>query len=304
MKVSNIIMSKRIVIEPCFNELHMEKLHIRNMCDYFTPDVYIIAEGIFPTGPEDQMKSGPYKEFAKEYTLNGGGKRSFDFEELKTEVDKCRKEYPNIEFHLVEMSYPQSQTTDKTYYQLFTFFIDTLVGVEPDDIILPSECDMFFTEEQAHQCNQMINALRPNEGFGSSYLNFFESPKVQKVIRFGRKVAFRYGDGSFYKKIMGQFLWEHIYAKMIPIHDFRTFHYEWLKPDYYFDMKIKQVPRAWYDQVVKAKQLIRSKPDNLAHRLSTEIAQRHTFELSVVGLEKEDHPKHIWEHESFKRYYE
>lgn len=295
----------RIVIEPCFNELHMEKLHIKNMCDYFHPDIYIIAEGIFPTGPEDQMKSGAYETFAKNYTLNGEGKRSFDFKELETEVQKCREEYPNIKFHLIEMDYPKNQPTNETYYQLFTFFLNSsIVQIQPDDIILPSESDMFFTKEQADQCNKMILNLKPNEGFGSSYLNFFESPKVQKILRFGRKIAFKYGDGSFYKKIMEQFLWEHKYSKMLPIYDFRTFHYEWLKPEYYFNMRVEQVPRDWSDQFIKAKDLIRSKPDNLAHRLNTEIHQRWTFELSVVPLRKEQHPKHIWDHESFKYYYE
>jgi len=293
---------KRIVIEPCFNEVHMEKLHIRNLCDYFKPDVYIIAEGIFPAGPENKMDKKAYNAFVNKYTLDGV--RSFDFEELKQEIEKCKVEYPNTEFHLIEMSYPTGQTTDKTYYELFTFFINGLVEVGPDDIIIPSEADMFFTKEQAIKCNNLIDLLPPNRGFGSSYLNFFESPKVQKIIRFGRKVAFRYGDGSFYKQVMEKFLWEPEYCKILPIHDFRTFHYEWVRPDKYFTMRVEQVPREWSDEFIKARDLIRTKPKNLAYRLSSEIQQRWTFELSVVNLKKEQHPVHMHAHESFKYYYE
>lgn len=295
-------MGKLIVIEPCFNELHMEKLHIRNLCDYFNPDIYIIAEGIFPKGPENNMSLDSYNKFKDKYTLDG--KRSFDYNELKLEIEKCKKEYPNIKFYLIDMNYPEQQHTTDTYYQLFTFFISDLIDVNPEDIIIPSESDMFFTKEQAKLCKLQIDNLELNTGFGSSYLNFFESPKVQKIIRFGRKVAFKYGNGTYYKKIMEKFLWENEYSKLLPIYDYRTFHYEWIRPGKYFDMRIEQVPREWSKEFIKARDLIRIKPKNLVYRLSTEIKQRWTFELSVINTPKEYHPKHVWKHENFRYYYE
>ena len=55
-------MSKKIVIEPCFNEAHFLEFQIPNICDYLCPDVFVIAEGMFPTGPEGLIKNDTRKQ--------------------------------------------------------------------------------------------------------------------------------------------------------------------------------------------------------------------------------------------------
>jgi len=297
-------MGKRIVIEPCFNEHHLQQFHMRNLCDNFKPDVYIIAEGIFPRGPEDNQEKEAHKAFVKEYTFLGQGDRSFDIMSLEDSVRQCVNEYPNTKFYLMQMQYPPNQSTANTYYTVFTFFINKVIDVWPDDIIMPSEADMFFTEEQAQQCEKLIQQLKHGESFASTYIDFFESPKVQKTIRSARKVAFRYGDGERYKDVMRMFLWESEYIKKMQVCDLKTFHYGWLRPQKYFDMRIQQIPRDWSDNIVKARELIRSKPEGLDFKLATKIKQRWNFELTVVNKKKEEHPKHVWGHENFRYYYD
>ena len=74
-------MNKKIVIIPVFGDTHFIKYQIPNIIDTINPDIIIYNEGMFPTGPESNTNSN--REFVQKYTLNGEGKRGFDFLELK-----------------------------------------------------------------------------------------------------------------------------------------------------------------------------------------------------------------------------
>ena len=74
-------MNKKIVIIPVFCDTHFIKFQIPNIIDTINPDIIIYNEGMFPVGPESctMMSDG----FLEKYTLNGEGKRGFDYLELK-----------------------------------------------------------------------------------------------------------------------------------------------------------------------------------------------------------------------------
>ncbi len=133
-------MSRKIVVEPCFAEAHFLERHIYNVCDYLQPNVFVIAEGMFPHGPENTL--GNTQNFSEQFTLDG--KRSFDFHEMKAAVERCQRSYPEIEFHLLEMDYRDIDTAT-AYYEAYTSFLN-VISVSPTDIIFPLECDLFFTE--------------------------------------------------------------------------------------------------------------------------------------------------------------
>ena len=77
-------MNKRIVIIPVFCDTHFIKYQIPNIIDTINPDVIIYNEGMFPVGPESCTAVND--KFLKKYTLNGGGKRGFDYLELKQKL--------------------------------------------------------------------------------------------------------------------------------------------------------------------------------------------------------------------------
>jgi len=291
-------MSKKIVIEPCFNEAHFLERHIRNVCDYLKPDIFVIAEGMFPKGPENTLSGN--ESFVRKFTLDG--KRSFDFQEIKTSIKKCQQDYPRVEFHLLEMDYGNMDTA-LAYHTAYTSFLN-VTSVASDDIVFPLECDLFFTEEQGRKVVDLCNTLTQDTGFCSTFQMFFESPKVNIAKKRARKIAFRYGTGRMYDEVMLRNFNDTYQNVFIPTFDFGIFHYEWVRPGKYFKLRLVQLPKIHgLSEVFKrAQEIIRSKPTNLQAALDKEITKR--YPLVVNNLKLEDHPRHIHDHPNLEYYYE
>lgn len=290
---------KKIIIEPCFNEAHFMEYHIDNICEYFTPDIYVIAEGRFPSGPENSLNEDD-KNFIDKYTLDG--KRSFDFEELKQKVQKAKDKYKNTTFYLLEMDYLKGTNTQQAYTQAYMSFLDTVVP-QPDDMVMAIECDLFFTRPQADICLKAFKCLKENEGFGSTFEMFFESPRVVLAKHRKRKVMFKYGDGSLYAKcILGNF--DDSYHSMLKMYNFKLFHYEWIRPDPYFEMRLAQLSRGIDGEkyIRNARNIIIENKNIVPDHLSNFRA--HRLNIRVSDYNKEDHPKHMWSHPNFRKYYD
>jgi hypothetical protein len=289
-------MGKTIIIEPCFCEAHLLKQHICNVCDYLKPNIYIISEGIFPKGPEDKAMNVNFRPM---YTLKNN--RSFDFERVVQIIEECKKLYPNTDFRLIEMNYEDNLSTQNAYLQAYTAFPNN-INIGKDDIIFPMECDLFFTQDQAETILEKANKLKPEEGFGCSFLLFFESPRVCIRHERTRKICVKYGNGSTYNRIMGQ-NFNDTYQNSIPIYNLKLFHYEWIRPGKYFNLRLDQLVRHPTVQatIISARNTILSRPKNLKNVLKP-FESGHLL-LEVNGLGLEDHPKQFHNHEKMVYYY-
>ena len=308
---------ERIVVEPYFNDAHFLESHIHNICEYLKPDVYVIAEGAFPLGPEEDTDN--IKQYLSKATLNGEGKRSFDFGEAVNIIKKCSVKYPNVDMHFVLMDYDNKGTED-CYIDAYHSFLRIIdVGkLSENTLIFPLETDLFITKKQAEEILCKSDSLLPGQGFGSTFMEFYESPRVcfQRNDR-KRKVVFKYGDGTFYYKVIaGNFNDRYLPESSLydeschlDIYPLYLFHYPWIRPDKYFDFRL-------YDQLTGSGRSDRSRPiyaqaRELIRSKKYELSQKDLDEVNFVGftltlnnLNLNDHPKHIWNHPNFLYHYE
>jgi len=295
-------MSKKIVIEPYFNEAHLARHHIGNLCEYLKPDVYVIAEGLFPAGPEVNKGTVP-DHVIQQYTLNGEGKRSFDFEELQKIVADYRKQYPHIEFYIVENDYTGLDVTE-CFGKAYTSF-EQVIKPEVDDIIFPSECDVFITEEQGKKILKLCETLEPNQAFCCTYLLFFESPRIHwaAAMSDARRIAYRYGSGRLWGNYDGVPGTPSMYG-LDPVHPLNLFHYKWIRPNRYWDFRKEQIVRneEWERQIEKVRSIIKEHRHDVTN-INNKLAPILQGRFYLSSLTAEDHPKHFREHESFVYYY-
>ena len=293
---------RKIVIEPSFMEGHFMDAHIHNICEYLHPDIYIVAEGMFPKGPESNTIN--ITKFKESYTIDGH--RGFDYQLVQQAIDDNAKRFPEITFMLIDMDYGPNMKTSEAYYQVFTRFLKH-VQVFPDDIIIPLECDMFFTEDQANTTLKAIEKLKLDQGLGASCKSFFEAPYVifaRESTARTRKLAFRYGTGQLYDSVMKIFFWEDTYRHLLHNIDLQLFHYEWIRPGKYFEARIAQLNRqdSLWAEARDARDFIYEKPpmeELLAH---LPIFNKN-WSIKYDAHDIIDHPKHIRNHETWKYYY-
>ena len=301
-------MGRIIAIEPTFCEAPFLDAHIKNVCDYLKPDMFIIVEGMFPMGPESTIVGDHQKKFIEKYTLDGH--RGFDWEEVKKICESCAELYPDIDIQLVAFDHAEDTGTPTAYYNIFTHFLDD-VEIKSNDIILPLESDIFFTESQAIKTLQLIPEIKEGTGIGTTYVNFFETPKYSSSRARGRKLAFRYGDGELYHKVMKYFFWEAEYVPLLSkVHDLQLFHYAWMRPPgLYFDIRLDQIctPTSklgrLHTALLRAFELFEEDPPDLQLILDVEVNAPDHPDFQLIPVAYEDHPKHIRKHPNFIKYY-
>ena len=114
------------------------------------------------------------------------------------------------------------------------------------------------------------------------------------------------GDGSLYEKFCRNFFEEREYIKLLKTFDWDLFHYEWLRPSKYFELRKEQLVRYDTEAVQNARNVIRNHKgvlDVTQWLLDRVKCSRHEKKFVVNNLKPMDHPKHICTHENFKYYY-
>lgn len=299
-------MSRKIVIEPTFCEAHFLDAHIQNVCDYLKPDIFIFVEGMFPKGPENTTKD--IEEFKKKWTLDGT--RGFDFPDVRRIIIENSERYPGTVFVLIPMEYPADTATDDAYYLAFTSWLKE-IEVHPTDLIFALETDLFFTKNRAEEVLAVAETLGPDKWLGTTYASFFESPQI--IFERGekdryRKLVNRYGTGEGWHKLFRLFFWEEKYRHLIDARHFRLFHYEWIRPGKYWDMRVDQLardPEVW-ERASNLRELIRENAHNLAGiSTSLNIPGNTKWErlLYLPDVSILDHPPHIRTHSNWVKYY-
>jgi hypothetical protein len=252
---------------------------------------------MFPNGPENKTAQKDLDIIKRDFTLNGKGELSADYYELKELLNTFAKQYPNTKFILCQMDYSDVNDHEQAYYKSYNIF-KKFIDAKPDDLIFPLECDLFLTEKQSSSLLKQAKNLEHNHSLMSNYYQFFESPKVMMNTNRYRRLVYRYGDG---------FVWgcfkrfdNDIDSKI------RAFHYEWIRPDRYFELRILQLSRGFTEAIRDLRSVIRSKPTNLKEALEESVNRlkynKNELPLSVSDIKLEEHPEHFKKHENFIYY--
>ncbi len=246
-------MSKKIVIIPIFCESHLVKYQIPNLIDTINPDIIIYNEGMFPAATEGNTPIS--KSFIDEFTLNGEGKRGFDYLELKDIIKEAQEKYTDVKIILNEMDYTDTDSTIN-YTKACTNFDELGIEVNEGDYIFPLEGDVFHHEDSKEEIQGYCEQLQPNQGFRSMWIDYvgnqyyvekctikpylLKEPEWKDQYR-SRKICIRFGDMDFYKQSLSGFMSQQ-YEMLFPT-DLITYHYAWVRPDKYADLRYSQLNR-------------------------------------------------------------
>ena len=238
-------MTKRIVIIPNFGESHLIKCQIPNLVATLSPDIVIYNEGLFPTGPES--KTSINENFRSKYCY-ADTNLAWDTLETQQLIKQAQETYPDIIWIHNEMKFPIGMSASDAYTYAVSNWEELGITVNVGDYIFPYEPDIFHLETMKDGIDSLLSQLKPNEGFTSIWLDFLETqyyieacnnPFNDFIKR--RKIAIRFGDINFYKRVVGQF--ESQQYNMLHESDLVTYHYNWFRFD-----KNKKLR---YDQIVR-----------------------------------------------------
>ena len=299
---------KKIVIVTVFCESHLIKYQIPNIIDTIDPDYIIYNEGLFPNATEGQKNLT--QEWLDKYTLNGEGKRGFDFEDLQKIINKAQKKYPNVNIILNEMDYDKGMTPTDCFVKSTTIFDELGIELEEGDCIFPLEGDVFHHENSKEEINGYIEQLKPDQGFRSVWIDYHQNqyycekqhiPTLQENDNcMSRRICIKFGTMDYYLSIMKNFMSNnyhdpvHGYGMLFPT-DLITYHYSWLRPGKFRDLRCDQLMRqVGYWDVIKHSldQADELKYDEILIRHNN----RHTTSGWIKYFDKYEHPKHIKEH--------
>jgi len=254
--------NKKIVIIPVFCDTHFIKFQIPNIIDTINPDVIIYNEGMFPVGPESCTKIS--QGFLEKYTLNGEGKRGFDYLELKQIIKDAQNKYTDVKIILNEMDYTDNEITptsvigsaSRNYVLACSNFEELGIEVNEGDYIFPLEGDVFHHENSKEEIEGYLKQIKPNQGFRSKWIEFCgnqyyaEKYSLKPLLLMepehaeqgrSRKICIRFGDMETYQSILMNFE-KNTYPMLFPT-DLITYHYAFWRPGIYKDLRCAQLNR-------------------------------------------------------------
>lgn len=284
--------SRRIVILPVFCEAHILPFFLRNMCEVVEPDMVIMNEGPWPRGPEGNITTNKLSRWIKD------GNRSFDLEAMISAVEEVEKEHREVAFSMNFMEYKPGLNTRTAQAHCYRF---GLPPMKTNDILFLLGADELIHEDQKDLLNRLITRLRPDTGFIGESVRVFTSPKI---LLAGQRPGFpvlMWGSGELYRDVFTKDnFWLAEGSTVLKRKSrLRCFHYEWLRPGTYYDLRVAQ--------------LYRSPKKMRSFNATTAYIKEH-HKLPPLGVtwpkltEAPDdinfHPKHIHGHELFKGVYQ
>ena len=309
-------MSKKIVFIPTFAESHLIRHQIPNIIDTVDPDYIVINEGCFPNGTEGNLDIlQGWKDY---YTLDGGGKRGFDYIELQQIVKEAQDKYTNTKIILNEMDYTLGMSSTDCYKKATTNFKEVGIDIEEGDYVFPYEGDIFHHEDSAKEIEGYLKQIEPGQGFRSIWIDYMQNfwyaeksriklylpeKKYQHEGNYqSRRICFRYDkDGVKYEKMLDNFMTTNYhdpiegYGMLFPT-DLITYHYAWIRPGKFRDLRCDQLgrPSGYWDSFRVAMDLC----DRYAYpEICVREGKRDLSHGWVKFFDKLPHPKHIKNHE-------
>jgi len=308
--------SKKIVIIPTFAESHLIECQIPNIIDTINPEYIVYQEGLFPNGTEGNKQYD--SQWLDKYTLDG--KRAFDYNELKTIVEKYQKQYPDTKIILNEMNYKQGMTSTDCFVSACLNLENLGIEFEEGDYIFPFEGDVFHHENDKDDIQGYMNQIEPGQGFRSVWIDwvqnfhYMEKGRIKPWLTdenhyhegnyMSRRICLRYDkDGHFYKNVLNNFMTTDYhnptggYGMLFPT-DLLTYHYAWIRPGKYRELRCDQLARhdGYWNQFCAGL-------DKADEFVEDEILIRPHLENITKGWIKFcdlfEHPKHVKQHECY-----
>ena len=309
---------KKIVIIPIFCESHLIKYQIPNIIDTINPDIIIYNEGMFPSGTEGTKKID--ESWVAKYTLNGEGKRGFDFNELEKIIENARKDYPNVEIILNKMDYQDcidkgqyDFVGTKCYVKANSNFKELGIKLEEGDFIFPLEGDTFHHENSKNEIQGYLNQLTPDTGIKSVIVDFVQNQYYTEHINWvkhqnlseidsenpfskSRRFCVCYGSEDFYHSVLSEFMSQD-YDMLYPT-DLITYHYAWWRPGKFLELRCDQLDRSkekWKSYLSGMEEAKKAERDLIVVRPWCEDSNPRKY-LKKIDIE---HPKHIFGHPNY-----
>lgn len=287
---------KKIVIIPNFCESHLIKYQIPNIIDTIDPDYIIYNEGMFPQGTEGNQTID--EKWLNKYTLNGEGKRGFDFNELKDIILKAQQKYPNTTIILNEMLYHQNMTSTECYIKACSNFKDLGIDILPGDYIFPYEADVFHHENSKNQIQNYLKQLTPDSGFRTRWIDFMENQYYRETSERSRRICIKFGTWEFYLDVLNKFMKEFEYTMLYPT-DLITYHYAWWRPGKFKELRCDQLKRdsqywVFFKEGLEKANLLTEKKIQIRYN-------RNDSGAYITYTTEFDHPKHIKSHQNWKK---
>lgn len=260
---------------PTFAESHLVKCVIPNIVSTLKPDIVIFNEGLFPLGPENGSIIN--QDFIDKY-CEPENTSGWDFGETAIAVAHAMEDYPHINWILGRMEYPRGMRAEDAYTYAVSNFSDYDIDVNEGDIIFPMEPDAFHLESDVDKIDDIVNALKPDQGVSTTWLDFMATqnyiekrfhPDIQTGRR-SRRFAVCYGSMEYYKSVVMNFVSQN-YSNTELV-DLTTYHYPWFRTGKYMDMKLTMLRRQrlyWHDFMQ-------------GHNKAIEETKNKTFEDEIV----------------------
>jgi len=306
----------KVVFVPTFGEHHLIKHQIPNIIDTVNPDYLVYNEGMFPNGTEGNKHID--QAWRDKYTLDGKGVRAFDYLDLEKTIEKYQKIYPNNNIILNKMDYSDCNNSTECYIKATNNFEELNIDIKEGDYVFPYEGDIFHHEDSAKEIQGYCDQLEPGQGFRSIWIdymqNFWYAEKSRLKIYLkdkkynhegnyqSRRICFRYDKGGVkYKDMLKNFMTTDYhnadggYGMLYPT-DLITYHYAWIRPGKYRDLRCDQLsrPRGYWEFFKKEMDKCdQYKFDELCVR----EGKRDLSHGWVKFFSKLPHPKHIRDHE-------
>tara|TARA_A100001015_G_C15035304_1_gene735821 strand:+ start:1746 stop:2693 length:948 start_codon:yes stop_codon:yes gene_type:complete len=309
---------KKIVTIPVFCESHLVKYQIPNIIDTINPDIIIYNEGMFPSGTEGTKKID--EDWIKKYTLNGEGKRGFDYEDLKSIITDAQEKYPDVNIILNEIDY--SDCIDKGEYDFVgtkcyvkanSNFKELGIELEEGDFIFPLEGDTFYHQDSKIEIQGYLDQLKPDSGIKSVVVDFIQNQYYTECVNWlpyndlsetdamnpftkSRRFCVCYGTEDFYHSVLSDFMTQN-YDMLFPT-DLITYHYAWWRPGKFLELRCDQLERTdekWSAYLSGMEQASTADKELVVVRPWFENNNPRKF-LKKINL---DHPKHIVNHPNY-----
>lgn len=299
---------KKIVIVPSFADLHFFKCWLPNVQEVIEPDHIIINVGLFPQGPENKGNITP--EFREKWCHPDMPYVGFDYDDV---VTLCQS-YDNVAVNPINY---QDSDANKCFLTAISNGLPEIIEV--GDLVFPLEPDAFQHEVNKKEIREITEALKPGQGIATKWVDFLETQFYTETINLDqpkyRRFCYCFDNLQNYRSAMDAFMTQN-YSRLRRIDDFITYHYCWLQPPPYkqlrFDLIHRSDPKYWeafsegLDEIAQVevwgRRFIagdvydtrgRDIPSFITIRPSRQDAGRYASFIDI------SHPKHIHSHPNF-----
>lgn len=244
------------------------------MLDVLEPDIIVINEGLFPSGPENKghIDSKEFREkylhlafqgnelnnmfdSSRNFNLFNDCNVGFDFKETLNLVnqynDRCQITLgsPNYENLQADECFLRSMTS-------FGFDLDSFVELEPNtgDIIFTLEPDAFLFEGDKEVIQEEISKLKPGQGLKCMWRDFLETQfyceAINEVQPKHRRFCYCWDNLENYRQAIDGFM-SQSYPKLQFTDKFWIRHYPWFVHDKWKELRYELIyrsdPKYWKD---------------------------------------------------------